>query len=249
VAGQRYRETDETLAQKARQHLFDHDDAHKHGAADPQRGSRGGGIGKYKASPLFGKDLPSLPDDPGSAPKPPQISTADPNVRLDKGPEPFSWKASPSDLTTGAASGIAGAAHDYGTSKAVKAGDNLKNWTKELDIKALGRELPGFSRAGGLMGVVTAVPGGIIDYSEAKAAGFSTAEAVGHAVAREGAGTAAGLIAGGFASGVAADMMAGAAIGSVIPGAGTAVGLVAGALFGGVAAFIASKSVAGLLGG
>ena len=65
VAGPRYRSTDEMLAEKARQHLFDHDDAHKHGAADPQSGSRGGGIGKYKASPLFGKDRPHDPDDDG----------------------------------------------------------------------------------------------------------------------------------------------------------------------------------------
>ena len=51
VAGKRYRETDETLAQKAKEQQFD------------KRGTHGGGIGKYKASPVFGKDLPTPPED------------------------------------------------------------------------------------------------------------------------------------------------------------------------------------------
>ena len=54
VAGKRYRETDETLAQKAKEQQFDKDDGDA---------ARGGGIGKYKASPVFGKDLPTPPED------------------------------------------------------------------------------------------------------------------------------------------------------------------------------------------
>ena len=164
--------------------------------------------------------------------------------------EPFSWEPTPSDLATGSAAGIAGAAHDYATGKASKLvgpDDPLLNWTRELKVK--GAEIPGFTRAGGLLGVATAIPGGIIDYSEAKAAGASTIAAVGQAVAREGTGTAVGLAAGGLASGFAADLVAGAAIGSVVPGAGTAVGLVVGAVVGGASAFVASKGVGWLFSG
>ena len=56
VAGQRYRETDETLAQKTKQQQLDKEDA------DAARGTHGGGIGKYKASPVFDKDLPTPPE-------------------------------------------------------------------------------------------------------------------------------------------------------------------------------------------
>ena len=137
-------------------------------------------------------------------------------------------------------------------------GNPLLNWTKELEVKALGKEIPGFTRAGGLLGVVTAIPSGIIDYSEAKAAGYSTKEAIGQAVAREGAGTATGLQRRGATKwggirrwppgSYRGDAAAGAAIGSVIPGAGTAVGLVAGAVVGGIGAFDASKWVGSLFG-
>ena len=63
------------------------------------------------------------------------------------------------------------------------------------------------------------------------------------AVTREAAGTGAGLYMGAVAGGFATDAMAGAAIGSVIPGAGTAVGLVVGAGVGAMSAFGVSKVV------
>ena len=209
VAGQKYRETDETLAQKATQQQF------------PTDGSK---------PPQMGVDR-NPPNEAG-------------------GKEPW-WTPTPADVVTGTAGGIASAAHDGALKAATKLaapGDPLLNWTKELEVKALGKEIPGFTRAGGLIGVATAIPAGIIDYSEAKAAGYSTTEAIGQAVAREGAGTAAGLAAGGLASGFAADIVAGMAIGSVVPGAGTAVGLVVGAAVGGLAAFGASKWVGSLFG-
>ena len=217
VAGQRYRETDEMLAEKARQQQFKND----------------------------GDKPPHM----GADRNPPKESG---------GKEPSPWKPTLTDAATGTAAGIASAAHEGALNAATKGaspGSPLLNWTKELEVKALGKEIPGFTRAGGLLGVVTAIPGGIIDYSEAKAAGRSATEAIGQAVAREGAGTAAGLIAGGattagveFAAGgllaaIGGDAAAGAAIGSVIPGAGTAVGLVAGAVVGGIAALYASKWV------
>jgi hypothetical protein len=164
--------------------------------------------------------------------------------------EPFSWNPTPADVATGAQAGIAGAAHDYATGKGSKLsapGDPLLSWTKELEVK--GVRIPGWSGAGGLLGVASALPAGVADFAEAKAAGKSTAAAVGEAVAREGAGTAAGLAAGSLFSGIVADAVAGAAIGSVIPGAGTAAGLVAGFVFGGLAAFGVSKGVAWLLSG
>ena len=72
VAGQRYRETDETLAQKAKEQQFDKDDA------DAARGTQGGGIGKYKASPQFGKDAPPLsPADPSLTPTPAPTPSSD----------------------------------------------------------------------------------------------------------------------------------------------------------------------------
>ena len=164
------------------------------------------------------------------------------------GKEPFSWEPTPADVATGAAAGIASAAHDYGLDRASKVTnprEPLLNWTRELEVK--GVEIPGFTRAGGLLGLFTALPAGVIDYSEAREAGKSTAAAVGEAVAREGAGTGAGLLAGGFFSGLATDMVAGAAIGSVVPGAGTAAGLAVGFLVGGLAAFGASNVVGSLL--
>lgn len=174
--------------------------------------------------------------------------------------EPFSWKPTPTDVALGAEAGIAGAAHDYALGKASKLSNPdspLLNWTKELKVK--GVEIPGFSRAGGLLGVVSAIPSGIVDYAEAKAAGASQGVAVAQAVTREGAGTAAGLIAaagttavvegtlvtgGGILAAAMGAAETGALIGSVIPGAGTVVGLAAGALVGGAAAFLASKGVA-----
>jgi hypothetical protein len=174
------------------------------------------------------------------------------------------WELTPADVATGAAAGVAGVAHDYalGTASKLSAPDSpVLNWTKELEVKGI--EIPGFTRAGGLLGVLTAVPGGMIDYSEAKAAGASTVAAAGQAVAREGAGTAAGLVTGAATTaGVEAAVVGGgtalastlgfaeggAAIGSVIPGAGTAVGLVAGAAFGGLVALGTSKWVGSLFG-
>ena len=210
VAGQRYRETDETLAQKAKEQQF------------PTDGS-----------------------------KPPQMGV-DPNPpKGTAGEEQFSWKPTPTDVATGTASGIAQAAHDGALKAATKGaapGNPLLNWTRELEVKALGKEIPGVTRAGGLLGVVTAIPSGIVSYSEAKAAGASTQAAIGQAVAREGAGTATGLIAGSVFGGFAANAVAGMAIGSVVPGVGTAVGLVVGAAVGGAFAFGASKWVGSLFG-
>lgn len=178
--------------------------------------------------------------------------------------EPFSLKPNMTDLLSGAAGGVASAAHDYAFGKASKLvgpEDPLLKWTKDLKVKGL--EIRGFSGAGGILGVASAIPGGIMDYAEARAAGASPLAATGQAVAREGAATATGLFMGSIATaGAEAAVVAGgtslatfmgavetgALIGSVIPGAGTAVGLVAGAVIGGLFAMGASKWVGSMFG-
>lgn len=114
-----------------------------------------------------------------------------------------------------------------------KADPWLLKWFE--DPKIGGVELKGFSRVGGVVAAASAVPAVMSDVHD----GNSVAEAV----TREGAGTAVGLYAGAAAGGFLADMVAGGAIGSVIPGAGTAVGLVAGAVVGAGAALGGSKLI------
>jgi uncharacterized protein YukE len=114
-----------------------------------------------------------------------------------------------------------------------KASPGLLNWFEDPTVG--GVELKGFSRIGGVVGAASAVPAVMSDIHD----GNSVAEAV----TRESAGTAAGLYGGAVVGGLAADAVAGAAIGSVIPGAGTAVGLVVGAGVGAVAAWGGSKLV------
>jgi hypothetical protein len=114
-----------------------------------------------------------------------------------------------------------------------KADPALLKWLE--DPKIGGVDLTGFSRVGGVVAAVSAVPAVMSDIHD----GNSVPEAV----TREAAGAGAGLWAGGVAAGLFADAGAGAAIGSVIPGAGTAVGLVVGAGVGAVAGLGASKLV------
>jgi hypothetical protein len=114
-----------------------------------------------------------------------------------------------------------------------KADPGLLKWLE--DTKVGGVNLTGFSRVGGLVAAVSAVPAVVSDVHD----GNSVAEAV----TREAGGAAAGLWAGSLAGGLAADAAAGATIGSVVPGAGTAVGLVAGAVVGAGASFLASKGI------
>jgi hypothetical protein len=142
----------------------------------------------------------------------------------------------PGDVAIGGAGAVAGGTADgvrQATLKALadspgtgpgKADPWLLKWFE--DPKIGGVELPGFSRVGGVVGVVSAVPAVMSDIHD----GNSVPEAI----TRETAGVAAGLAAG---------AETGALIGSVVPGAGTAVGLVAGAVVGAGAAWVASKTV------
>jgi uncharacterized protein YukE len=151
------------------------------------------------------------------------------------------------DVAIGAAGAIAGGTADgvrQTTLKLIdenpgtgpgKAPPGLLNWLEDPTVG--GVELKGFSRIGGVVGAASAVPAVMSDIHD----GNSVAEAV----TRESAGTAAGLYGGAVVGGLAADAVAGAAIGSVIPGAGTAVGLVVGAGVGAVAAWGGSKLVEG----
>jgi hypothetical protein len=109
----------------------------------------------------------------------------------------------------------------------------LLKWLE--DPKIGGVDLTGFSRIGGVVAAVSAVPSVMSDIHD----GNSVPEAV----TREAAGAGAGLWAGGVAGGFLADVVAGGTIGSVIPGAGTALGVVAGAVVGAGAALGASKLV------
>lgn len=150
-----------------------------------------------------------------------------------------------SDVATAAAGAVAGGTAD-GVRRATlnlidaspgtgpgKADPGLLKWLE--DPKIGGVELKGFSRVGGLVAAVSAVPAVMSDIHD----GNSVAEAV----TREGAGAGAGLYAGAVAGSFLADVVAGGTIGSVIPGAGTAVGLVAGAVVGAGAALGASKGI------
>ena len=182
VAGQRYRETDEMLAEKARQHLFDHDDAHKHGAADPQSRSRGGGIGKYKASPVFGKDLPRDPDDngPGSLTMPDKTEW---------------YLAAPAATGQAFADKIAkltrGALAEGG-----KASPTLEKIFGEIKnpFTFMAEEVPTLgSRIGGPIGAVLTVPAVLWDHQH----GIPT----GRAIVRGGAAFVAGTVVTGLVSG------------------------------------------------
>jgi len=114
-----------------------------------------------------------------------------------------------------------------------KADPALLKWLE--DPKIGGVDLTGFSRIGGVVAAVSAVPAVMSDIHD----GNSVPEAL----TREAAGAGAGLWAGGVAGGFLADVVAGGTIGSVVPGAGTAVGVVAGAVVGAGAALGASKLV------
>jgi hypothetical protein len=114
-----------------------------------------------------------------------------------------------------------------------KADPGLLKWLEDPEIG--GVELKGFSRVGGLVAAVSAVPSVVSDIHD----GNSVAEAV----TREAGGTVAGLYMGAAAGGFVTDMVAGAAIGSVVPGAGTAVGVVVGAGVGAAATVLASKGI------
>jgi len=149
------------------------------------------------------------------------------------------------DVAIGAAGAVAGGTADgvrQATTNLInespgtgpgKADPALLKWLE--DPKIGGVDLTGFSRIGGVVAAVSAVPSVMSDIHD----GNSVPEAV----TREAAGAGAGLWAGGVAGGFLADVVAGGTIGSVIPGAGTAVGVVAGAVVGAGAALGASKLV------
>ncbi|WP_431240047.1 hypothetical protein ACQ86B_11180 [Mycolicibacterium aichiense] len=155
------------------------------------------------------------------------------------------WVPSKTDLLIGGAGAIAGGTADGVRQAALnlinespgtgpgKADPGLLKWLE--DMKIGGVELRGISRVGGVVGAASAIPAVMSDIHD----GNSVPEAV----AREAAGTSAALVLGGAAGTFAADAVAGAAIGSIIPGAGTAVGLVVGAGVGAFAALGASKVV------
>jgi len=212
VAGQRYRRTDEMLAEKARQHLFDHDDAHKHGAADPQSGSRGGGVGKYKASPLFGKDLPTLPDDPSGQKSVTDTllsSMADGGKSTGAGSVGLPGSVLP-DKTDWILGG-AGAAGQTFTDKVAEltrrgletsgegASPTLKKAVEEIKnpFTFLGKEAPALgSKPGGIVGAILSIPSVVKDVGEGNMS-------AGQAIAREGAGLVVGTVAGGLVTPVA----------------------------------------------
>lgn len=158
------------------------------------------------------------------------------------------WMPSKTDLLIGGAGAIAGGTAEGVRQTALnlinqspgtgpgKADPGLLKWLE--DMKIGGVELRGVSRVGGVVGAATAIPAVMADIHD----GNSVPEAV----TREAAGTGAALVAGGIFGSLATDAVAGAAIGSVIPGAGTAVGLVVGAVVGGAAAIVTSKLVEGL---
>jgi hypothetical protein len=209
VAGQRYRETDEMLAEKARQHLFDHDDAHKQRTADPQSRSRGGGIGKYKASPQFGKDLPSLPDDPSG-----QKSVTDTLLSnmADGGKSAGAGSTGvPGSLMPDKTDWILGGAGAAGQTVTDKIADitrrglatggdgaspTLKKAVEEIKnpFTFLGKEAPALgSKMGGGVGAILSIPSVVKDVGEGN---MSAA----HAIAREGVGLVGGTVAGGLAT-------------------------------------------------
>ncbi|MBB5161891.1 hypothetical protein [Mycobacterium sp. AZCC_0083] len=145
------------------------------------------------------------------------------------------------DVAIGAAGAVAGGTAD-GVRQATinlinespgtgpgKADPALLKWLE--DPKIGGVDLTGFSRIGGVVSAVSAVPAVMSDVHD----GNSVPEAV----TRESVGTAFGLGLGAFAG----DAAAGAVAGSVIPGAGTAVGLAVGAVVGAGAALGASKGI------
>ena len=195
VAGQRYRSTDEMLAEKTRQHMLDHDDALKQGTADPNATARGGGIGKYKASPLLGKDLPTLPDDPSGpksngAPTPPEIH-AGPGVRESKQGFWDNWFTN-KDFAASVADTAIGAKADipkYMVEQAMKgpASGAPPSWvtTAFSDIKGL----KGVSRAGGALAAPFLVWHIADDMRE-------DGNSIYQATAREGGGFLAGAAAG-----------------------------------------------------
>lgn len=149
------------------------------------------------------------------------------------------------DVAIAAAGAVAGATADgvrQATLNAInaspgtgpgKADPALLKWLEEPKIG--GVDLTGFSRVGGVVAAVSAVPAVMSDIHD----GNSVAEAV----TREAGGAAVGLYAGGVAGGFVTDLVAGGTIGSVFPGAGTAVGLAAGAVVGAGAALGGSKLI------
>jgi len=201
LAGQRYRETDDTVAQKAKQQQFDKDNA------DAARGTHGGGIGKYKASPQFGNDLPTLPDDPSG-----QKSVTDTLLSnmADGGKSAGAGSAGvPGSLMpdkTDWILGGAGATAQTFTDKIAEvtrrglgtggdgASPTLKKAVEEIKspFTFLGREAPVLgSKLGGGVGAIMSIPAIANDVGQGKMT-------AGQAIAREGAGLVVGTVAGGL---------------------------------------------------
>jgi len=145
------------------------------------------------------------------------------------------------DVAIGAAGAVAGGTAEgvrQATTKLItespgtgpgRADPALLKWLE--DPKIGGVDLTGFSRVGGVVAAVSAVPAVMSDIHD----GNSVPEAV----TREAGGAAFGLGLGALAG----DAAAGALAGSVVPGAGTAVGLAVGAVVGAGAALGASKGI------
>ena len=211
VAGQRYRETDEMLAQKATQQQFP-----TNGSNPPQRGRTPTAQGDGRRRAVFVEaDTDGCGDGDGSRDR-----QRGPRRRAESGNQGGCPRKPAAELDQG----VGGQSPREGDSgiHPCRRTARCRHRHPRRDHRLL----------------------------RTKAAGYSTTEAIGQAVAREGAGTAAGLAAGGLASGIArcSHYRARAcAIGSMVPGAGTAVACV-GAVVGGGAAFLASKWVGSLFG-
>lgn len=232
VAGQRYRETDELLARKASQQQFGEDDADAHRATDASRGNHSGGIGKFKASPSFGKDLPTLPDDPSgqkSVTDTLLASMAEGGKSAGAGSAglPGSLMPDKTDWVLGGAGATAQTFSDKIaelTRRGLETGGDgaaptLKKAVEEIKnpFTFLGKDAPALgSKLGGGVGAIMSIPAIANDVGQGK---MSASQAI----AREGVGLVAGTVAGAFVSpvltpvgGAAAGIAAGTAASKLV---------------------------------
>jgi hypothetical protein len=218
VAGKRYRETDETLAQKAKEHQFDKNAQEIDGSAQEIKG--------LSHSQAAIEQLTRTMTE-GGIPKPPDIHSG-PGVGDGAGgrgaPEKFDWSPDGKDWTFIGAGAVVDGTTDAVRKAAVTAmkegptsgpGKASPGLVKFLDdVKIAGKTLRGVSGAGGLMSAVMVIPNVLADMGE------------------DGLRKAIGKNAGGAAAGVGAAALFGAGLFSVVPGVGTVIGLGAGAVAG-----------------
>ena len=195
VAGQRYRETDETLAQKAKEQQF------------PTGGDGQGGIPK----PPDIHSGPGVGDGAGGKGAP---------EKFDWSPDGKDWTSIGAgavvDGTTDAVRKAAVTAMKEGpTSGPGKASPGLVKFLD--DVKIAGKTLRGVSGVGGLMSAVMVIPNAIADHgggdSWLKAIGKNAGGAAGGVVAGAGAGAIAGLFIPIPVVGTVAGLVVGAAFG------------------------------------